>query len=85
MLSLTAAYGLEDFIDRIKKMPIKFLESRVINFEYSIWSRINRTLKSWLYSSIIPAMNSYIVKYTIPISSGILLNLFLLLPLDQEN
>lgn len=36
MLSLIAGYGLEDYVDDIKKMPKEFIDSSAINPNYLV-------------------------------------------------
>lgn len=56
MVSLTSAYGIDEYIDEKKSKLTKIVEGRT-NPEYALWIRINGATKSWIYSSISMSMN----------------------------
>ena len=55
--------GFEDFIDGVKQCPPKELHSGEINPEFIQWRRLDRTILSWLYSTLTLDIMSQIVGY----------------------
>ncbi|KAL6333768.1 hypothetical protein AAG906_028954 [Vitis piasezkii] len=57
------ANGFEDFIDGSSICPDKELSSGLINPAFVAWRRQDRTILSWLYSSLTPAIMAQIIGH----------------------
>ncbi|KAL5555742.1 hypothetical protein UlMin_037978 [Ulmus minor] len=57
------ANGFEDFIDGYSICPDKELSSGLINPAFVAWRRQDRTILSWLYSSLTPAIMAQIIGH----------------------
>eukprot|EP00261_Vitis_vinifera_P019697 XP_010650252.1 PREDICTED: uncharacterized protein LOC104879339 [Vitis vinifera] len=57
------ANGFEDFIDGFSICPDKELSSGLINPAFVAWRRQDRTILSWLYSSLTPAIMAQIIGH----------------------
>ena len=57
------ANGFEDFIDGTTICPEKELSPGVINPSFVAWRRQDRTILSWIYSSLTPAIMTYIIGH----------------------
>ena len=54
--NIVFANGFEDFIDGTFAYPEKELSAGVINPTFIAWRRQDRTILSWIYSSLTPAI-----------------------------
>jgi histone deacetylase 1/2 len=57
------ANGFEDFIDGTTICPEKELSPGVINPSFVAWRRQDRTILSWIYSSLTPAIMAHIIGH----------------------
>ncbi|KAG6769080.1 hypothetical protein POTOM_024696 [Populus tomentosa] len=62
--NIVFANGFEDFIDGTSACPEKELSAGVINPTFIAWRRQDRTILSWIYSSLTPAIMAQIIGYT---------------------
>ncbi|RVX15771.1 Retrovirus-related Pol polyprotein from transposon RE1 [Vitis vinifera] len=63
LIILFFANGFEDFIDGSSICPDKELSSGLINPAFVAWRRQDRTILSWLYSSLTPAIMAQIIGH----------------------
>lgn len=61
--NIVFANGFEDFIDGSSICPDKELSSGLINPAFVAWRRQDRTILSWLYSSLTPAIMAQIIGH----------------------
>jgi len=62
--NIVFANGFEDFIDGTSVCPEKELSAGVINPTFIAWRRQDRTILSWIYSSLTPAIMAQIIGHT---------------------
>ncbi|KAL5578167.1 hypothetical protein UlMin_019866 [Ulmus minor] len=58
------ANGFEDYIDETSVCPEKELSPGVINPAFIAWRRQDRTILSWIYSSLTPSIMAQIIGHT---------------------
>ncbi|KAG6793680.1 hypothetical protein POTOM_002895 [Populus tomentosa] len=68
-MALTSSYqqlnhALTDFIDDTFVCPEKELSTSVINLAFITWRRQDRTILSWIYSSLTPVIMAKIIGHT---------------------
>ncbi|KAG6790310.1 hypothetical protein POTOM_006458 [Populus tomentosa] len=62
--NIVFANGFEDFIDDTFVCPEEELSTSVINLAFITWRRQDRTILSWIYSSLTPAIMAKIIRHT---------------------
>ena len=62
--NIVFANGFEDFIDGTSVCPEKELSAGVITPAFITWRRQDRTILSWIFSSLTPAIMAQIIGYT---------------------
>ncbi|KAL5567264.1 hypothetical protein UlMin_030428 [Ulmus minor] len=77
------ANGFEDYIDGTSVCPEKELSPGVINPAFIAWRRQDRTILSWIYSSLTPCIMAQIIGHTSSHSAWIALEHKPVLEQDQ--